>query len=363
MKNPHCVQILDDPTKLTINTFTESNLHYYDNLPKEKYQSSKLKRKSAVHHGQRKLLLSEMLLLNKVRDDYYLPLFRDNKKIYNLVVVYIGAAPSVHTILLISMYSFINKWILIDPSKIVVKHEKAVIINELFDAILANKIYEEYKNSKIIYISDIRSRSIDGPTDNDVLKDIQLQNIGYYIFKPIYTLFKFRDMYKIDNKIIELPKGLKGEIYLQSRAGNTSSETRYLITGYSEDKIMFNNNGDYENILYYHNRYTRASLYPHNIRTLGIDMCYDCAYEIYIINQYLQGTYKVKKNKTIEYKLNKEIIGVIERIDKCLCSRNFKVYYRFGMDQIYTYIIYYLDLYYGLDINNFLSTKAKPLSI
>lgn len=357
-KNPHCLQILDDPTKLTINTFTESNLHYYNSLPKAKYKRMSTQRKTLLHHGQRKLLLGEMLLLNKVRDDYYLPLVKSNKKISNLIVIYIGAAPGIHTNLLISMYSFISKWILIDPSKIITKHEKVIIINDLFNVNLATKLRNEYKDSSIIYISDIRSKSNDteSPSDDDVLKDTKLQNDGYYIFKPIYTLFKFRDSYTIDNKIIQMPKG---KIYLQSRCSKTSTETRYLITGYTEEKIEFENNGDYENILFYHNRFTRASLYPHNIRAAGIDMCYDCAYEIYLINQYLQGYYEVKRDKTIEYKLSKEIVEFIQKIDNCVHSNNYKETYSFGYNNIYSYLIYYLDLYYGLDIDKYLATQKR----
>ena len=113
--------------------------------------------------------------------------------------------------------------------------------------------------------------------------DMQLS--WWKIIQPELTMFKFRLPWREGQT--EYPKG---DIYLQPFVGPTSTETR-LIVKKGASMIKYDHT-KYEEQCYYHNTVNRIKWYPTifgklDLKTDGIDNCYDCVAFIQIIENYL----------------------------------------------------------------------------
>ena len=89
----------------------------------------------------------------------------------------------------------------------------------------------------------------------------------------------------------------------------TTTETRLMVENY-DDEIEYDNRL-YESQMFYFNTVTRVTCYPHlpeiNIDTVigeGLDHCFDYAWEIRILNEYINkyGTDKFMKGEDMRSK-------------------------------------------------------------
>lgn len=298
-----------------------------DNMPyirKSKYLLS------TVHWGQRKLFISEMECLTK-----YGHLGKN--------VIYVGAAQGRHIQFLSECFPEHNFHLFdINDNWIVKNTNKITINNKYFNNDIAKEYYDKYKGD-IIYFSDIRNITLGDDNISDLEKeklvwiDMNMQKQWLDIMKPNISMLKFRLPFSFNENPLEIKGDYKnleyfdGEIYLQAWAGYYSTETRLYILG--EPKLKKYDWRLYESEMFYFNNITRTKLHNHklsylkdkNLRrkvfNLGIDRCYDCSAEVYIVNEYLKMRYN--REPTIE-----ELIKFIENLDFACSDTKKLIYYQ-----------------------------------
>ena len=280
--NKHCVY--DNKTDLLP--------HYEINLNQNKREiyDPSFKGIGNTHLGQRKLMLSEMQLLNE-----YYKLYPTDSVI---TIISVGSAAGHHLIQLNEMYPK-TKWILIDPSpfdkRLFNKPETYRIINKLLTDDICEQLKKELKDEKFLFVSDIR-RSGETDFEGGVIRDMQLQYDWLKKLLPLLSLLKFRMNYKM-KKGDTLPY-LKGDLLYGIWATPVSGETRLLVKQEDinkKDKIY--NFNDYEEIMFYHNKNERRTCYLkyknenkyknfiENKNNLYCK-CFDCLQELNILFEY-----------------------------------------------------------------------------
>ncbi|CAF1028526.1 unnamed protein product [Brachionus calyciflorus] len=268
------------------------NRKLHENTPREKYRRRKNEDKSTFHFGQRKLLLSEIEFLTLS----FIELIerKDNDKI---IFIYAGAAPGIHLPFLMNIFPFIYKYIFIDPAKFnfdkssIDKNIKYETINECFTDKMAEKMRKQYSDYEILFVSDIRtanyrilSRNI---TELKVEQDMVDQMGWYKILKPFKSMLKFRLPYVGNDKQAKTKIDyLDGDVYFQAWEGKTSSETRLIVN--NNAGIRTYDCVEYEDMLFRFNTVERVLGYKHDVKAPGIDHCYDCRTEVFIIEEYLK---------------------------------------------------------------------------
>jgi len=330
--NPHCLQ--NPHTYYTTNYTRILN----DDIPTTKYKRRVNDDKTLIKFGQLKLLLSEIEFLTLT--------FKKINQYKNIVVIYAGAAPGIHTCILINMFPFIE-YVLVDPNKFklgkVLYKSKVTLINKYFTNDLAYKLKYKYIDYKILFISDIRVIDIISEKDREkqIITDMNNQMEWYNILQPFKSMLKFHLPFSGAN--ISQFKYLDGQIYFQAYEGKTSTETRLIVDQNAEIKIY--DCFKYEDQLFKFNNDERTLCYKHDIFYKGIDHCYDCYTYIYILKEYIQlsqnnSHYKLKyKNiyKYIDY-INKEINA---KYKKCWVTYNSNCYnvnyfdYKYGVENIF----------------------------
>jgi hypothetical protein len=280
--NKHCVY----------DNKTDDLPHYEINLNQNKREiyDPSFKGSANTHLGQRKLMLSEMQLLN----EYY--------KLYPtdsiITIISVGSAAGHHLIQLNEMYPK-TKWILIDPSpfdkRLFNRPETYRIINKLFTDDICEQLKKELKDEKFLFVSDIR-RSGEADFEAGVIRDMQLQYDWVKKLLPLLSLLKFRMNYKM-KKGDTLPY-LNGDLLYGIWATPISGETRLLVKQddiNKKDKIYDFN--DYEEIMFYHNKNERTTCFSkyknktkyknfiENKNNLYCE-CFDCLQELNILFEY-----------------------------------------------------------------------------
>lgn len=275
--------------KKTINLIVEPD------HPRLKYKPRDWQTKLNIKHwGQRKLLLSEILFLTRWGH-------------LSNMVVYAGAAPGNHLHYLSELFPE-HKFILIDPNPFqIVGSEKIEIINDYF----TNEIAKRFVDSKVLFISDIRTadhRQMSQKENEEyIIKDNNSQIAWVNLMKPAKSMLKFRCPYP---NIIDQPTLMfKGIVFLQIWPPPSSTETR-LIVDDSFDIIEYDNL-IYEEQLFYHNSVTRYKKYPQPIKGEGLDDSYDACAEVLILYEFLEK-FPIYKGKDV-YKTISEMSYNISR--------------------------------------------------
>ena len=279
--NKHCVY----------DNKTDDLPHYEINLKQNKREiyDSTFKGNANTHLGQRKLMLSEMQLLNE-----YYKLYPTDSVI---TIISVGSAAGHHLIQLNEMYPK-TKWILIDPSpfdeRLFNKPETYRIINKLFTDDICDQLKKELKDKNFLFVSDIRRDEKD--FEAGVIRDMQLQYDWVKKLLPLLSLLKFRMNYKMKKGDI-LPY-LNGDLLYGIWATPVSGETRLLVKQEDinkKDKIYDFN--DYEEIMFYHNKNERTTCFLkyknktkyknfiENKNNLYCE-CFDCLQELNILFEY-----------------------------------------------------------------------------
>ncbi len=254
--------------------------------PQLKYMGrSKSEHRIGVHWGQRKLMLSEMEVLNEYYFDYQ-----------NITMIYVGSASGDHLPLLSCMYPRV-KFILYDPrdfNKALYNAEfgpKFEIHKQFFLDKDAAEIAERIKSGDlrekfIIFVSDIRSVGrLDANSEADIARDMQWQAGWVKTIRPDISVLKFRPSY-FDAEL----NYLKGDIHLQAWAPLSSTETRLWVKKEDIDTPFTYHPQVYNDQLYYFNRVKRhlgfKNITQQVSTTCGYDQCHDCAFEIDVLSTY-----------------------------------------------------------------------------
>jgi len=227
---------------------------------------------SAMHWGQRKLLISEIeLIVEVLRDDI---LKGGNGR--GFTIVYVGAAPGSHIPYLLSLFANvtdlrIHVWD--RPSRFDIKEDTSIDVDRriirivppefadpsmngeyegFFTDDVAQKYLQRYGlNNKLIFISDIRDRSSEEAVD----RDMTMQKRWVETMQPYASQLKFRLPFGIGTTY----EYLSGQIYTQAWSRIKSTETRLL--SFRPFSMQTYNISSYEKALSYFNVITRMSSY------------------------------------------------------------------------------------------------------
>jgi len=277
-----------------------------ENAPREAYRRRRGELKTVNHWGQRKLLMSEI---------EFLSLYCTEES----VVIYAGAAPGTHIAFLSDLFPMC-KFILVDPAKFTVLSTSKIEIHQTFftDA-FAEELAEKYK--KCLFISDIRTACwkvmSEKEIEEQVKKDMEAQQRWVKILKPQHSMLKFRLPYCTKDRQITEYEYLDGDVFLPVWGPQTTTETRLIVHGWEKMKIW--NPLVYEQQMFYFNTKTRVFYYEHDFglyESEGLDHCFDCRSEIFILTEYLNKFQPTLKGDD----LKREIIRMSKEISRQLSS-------------------------------------------
>lgn len=258
--------------------------------PRQEYVSS---RKSIVHTplhwGQRKLLLSEIEFLTNWGDDAKL-------------VVYAGSAGGYHIPLLSALFPY-HKFDLYDPAPFAITETDKI---KIYNVKMTNKVAKSYRNIDHLFLSDTRTVSHPGYIEDKKKRRIAEQEYAKNIFsdnamqhewienmRPLWSMVKFKlpyeDINGQDHTVYP-----SGKIYLPVWGKPTTSESRLVFNLEGIDNPRAYNHKKYEEQMFYFNNNNLLSYYPHEygstdvFHPIGIDHCYSCRAEIFILENYLK---------------------------------------------------------------------------
>ena len=235
--------------------------------PHAPYRRRRFEKKTALHWGQRKLLMSEIEFLTEYAN-------------LSLPVLYVGAAPGIHINVLVRLFPDV-RFILVDPREFKVRKSSTVEIRrEVFCDESARGIVKDF--GRVNFISDIRS--VDWKTHDEeslemhVWQDMIDQQRWHTILSPYASMLKFRLPW---NK--RQSDYLKGVILFPIWSAPTSTECRLVVpsSSSSSSKETYDN-VKYCNQMFYFQTRTRVSMYGDAHR------CYDCVSERKILRRYME---------------------------------------------------------------------------
>jgi hypothetical protein len=238
------------------------------------------KHNTTEYREQRKLLLTEIeFLTNYGTDDDYR-------------VIYAGAAPGLHLNYLSSLFPRLT-FVLIDTKKFsVTPSDQIKFLHEKFTDDLAN----HYSNSadKILFICNVH-------TQDSVMCDMNNQKQWHEIIKPRASLLNFR----LPHESGKTPY-FKGELMIEPWASQRGIECRLIVK--KDSKMTDYDNINFADNMAYFNNVKRVKYYKydtHDMSIEGLDHCYDCRAEIFIIQQYLTKVQKINNETELKSKTAK----------------------------------------------------------
>ena len=222
-------------------------------------------RKTALHWGQRKLLIAEIEFLTEYAD-------------LELPVLYVGAAPGFHIDVLVRLFPSV-KFILVDPREIKTRPcQNIEIRREVFCDESARDIAKNI--GCVNFVSDIRSADWtthdEKGLEKEVWNDMSAQKRWHEILSPHCSMLKFRLPWNVRHS-----NYLKGVIMLPIWSTPTSTESRLVVLKESNSKVIQYDNLKYCNQMFYFQTRTRVSMYEDG-------WCYDCISEKKVLARYLE---------------------------------------------------------------------------
>ncbi len=283
--NPHLREVFINHEKPVLykkeftikNRFLELSNKRFSNKNFDPKQAS-----TTEYWGQRKLILTEIeFLTNYGADRKYL-------------VVYAGAAPGSHINYLSSLFPRLL-FVLFDAKDFSVNPTNNIqIIREAFTHDRAKRLYDS--KEPILFICNVRTFNSPGNADNAIVNDMLDQIEWYKILKPRASLLNFRL-----SRGLGTTQYLKGNLVIEPWASKRSTECRLIV---DQDYLLVDyDHMEFENALFNFHNDKRIRYYQHNmdeIKNEGLDHCYDCRAEIFILQEYLKKSNKVKTEKELK---------------------------------------------------------------
>ena len=267
--NAHCLQARNPRSDI------EFERLLLPNAPMTPYRSRKDERKTVLHWGQRKLLMSEIEFLTMAMP----PLEK------RCVVIYAGAAPGTHVKTLSWMFPE-HRFVLVDPAQFTVHADGDRIITRqaFFSDELAGELKDEYEGWHVLFVSDVRSTDpvLDDKVENErcIKRDMDAQAGWHRRLRPFKSMLKFRPPYTAGTT-----RYLGGEVFLPVWGPISTTECRLVVDTDAQEQDY--DNTEHEARMFHFNTVTRPALYPHGVRGCGIDHCYDCRAEVFILRNFL----------------------------------------------------------------------------
>ena len=227
------------------------------------------------HWGTRKLLLTDIEFLTQ------------NVGMGKCSVIYIGAAPGLHINYLSELFPDLD-FVLIDTQTI--KAKKTSKIHFRLGDVVQN-IVEEYAKSKkeLLLICNVHTFGSQDYIEETILRDIKKQAEWHLRMKPIASLLTFRLPPK--TRRIQF---LEGSIVLQPWSSRRTSVCRLLVR--KDARIKEYDVTTLKACLAHFQNVLRIMYYEHDLEDSnvdGLDHCYDCRSEIFILSQYLKKVQRI----------------------------------------------------------------------
>lgn len=191
-----------------------------------------------IHDGQLKLRLGEIFFFAQcVRDG----LVNVSEQV---TVVYVGAGPGTH---LVEMVEHMSNWHfhLYDPTPFdenLKRFENVKLFSQLFGYDDARFYAAKAKNSKILFVCDMRSKvhSRVGHDQRDIDTDMRRQEEWVRMIRPAASWLKFRFPFPTNGnyKKDDTYKYLKGTVFLQAFAPANSTETRLYVVNSNARELV-----------------------------------------------------------------------------------------------------------------------------
>uniref|UniRef100_A0A7S0IU63 Cap-specific mRNA (nucleoside-2'-O-)-methyltransferase n=1 Tax=Calcidiscus leptoporus TaxID=127549 RepID=A0A7S0IU63_9EUKA len=254
--------------------------------PRAEYRRRKGETKTVIHWGQRKLLLTELEFLTQ------------HARLGH-PVVYAGAAPGTHVAFLADAFPQLD-FVLVDPAPFhsyLHNNPRIMLRQELF----TDEVAREFAGSRPLFICDVRAADwelhSDEETERLVQQDMLAQQRWHLLMQPLKSLLKFRLPW-----FAGTTRYLAGDVYVQPFGPITTTETRLVPRG--EEATEWDNK-TYEEQMFHFNTVTRVALYPHccdsdEARVCGLDHCYDCSAEVFILSVYLQSEWGARAGYALD---------------------------------------------------------------
>lgn len=271
--NPHILQ-----ANHKHNIFPDFCRHLYENYPESEYQRRNQEKKTVLHRGQLKLLLSEIEFLTEY-----------SKK--NDILVYVGAAPGRHIDYLTKLFPDLA-FHLYDPAPFhhtLYKNKQCILYACCFED---QHCYQYIKqSSNVLLISDLRTGDFleddHATVEKHICDNMTSQRRWYDTIQPREAMLKFRLPW--DSTESEY---LNGTLHFQCFAGATSTETRLIVK--AGTKIY--DHKKYQDQMFYFNTVSRVGRYAHvlnfDFAQFGLDYCYDCSSFVNIVYNYVKLFYE-----------------------------------------------------------------------
>lgn len=256
------------------------------------------KRYSTVEHwGQRKLLLTEIEFLTKYGSDD------------NYLVVYAGAAPGSHLNYLSTIFPGLD-FDLFDEKEFCAKQTKNITIkSNKFTRSIAQKYVAI--NRKILFICNVRTFRYQADGQDDINDDMENQLDWYRIIKPQAALLNFRL-----SRTPDKTSYLKGHLMIEPWASSKAAECRLMVK--KDAKMIDYDYQTFEANLYHFQNITRVMYYNHDVdsvKNAGLDHCYDCRTEIFILEKYLTEVQRVKSDGQMKISIANMSQGISREIN------------------------------------------------
>ena len=276
-----------------------------------------------LHHGQRKLFLSELQLLTETLKSFDI----------KATILYAGSAPCVHLPYLALLFPNL-RFILWDPApyakldqlyaELIEKHKnsdfyipsKGVVDRfEIHNDFFTDAVADNYHNKVDYFISDIRlgvemhGEKWTQEFEDQIAKDMNAQMIWTQKINPkIASLLKYRLPYINTNEKLDV-EYMKGRVMVQTWPSKSSTETRLLTLNGEYNTMQTFHVDHYQNWLSYHNQIIRQwVVYDLNLdyKTFnvdGFDRCFDCA------NEYVSWKEYIEFKNNGKFKANMDIVN------------------------------------------------------
>ena len=240
-----------------------------------KYARRQGEAKTVEHWGQRKLLLSEIEFLTRYGGK-------------DTTVVYAGAAPGTHTNFLAEELFPEMMFVLVDPAPFTAVEAADHV--ELRNALFTDEMADEFarlraSGRRLLFVSDIRSMEQsmgEEEKEGAVVGDMARQLNWVRTMEPSASMLKFRLPYSSGKT-----EYLDGEVWFPVWGPRTTSEARLIVTDANAPLVTYDH-GNYEDAMYHFNTVTRTAYFEHDQRSEGLDHCYDCSAEGFILGQFVR---------------------------------------------------------------------------
>lgn len=227
-------------------------------------------------------------------------------------MVSVGAAPGAHKNYLSSLFPQLYFHLIDSTEFAAVTTDRIHLRQELFTDELAREYADIAKIRPILFDCDMRTPFTGSWDEFDagVQQDMANQMRWHLLIKPQVSMLKFRLPY--DKGSTEY---LKGDLKLQLWAPRRGTECRLVVQ--RACSMQMYDHQDFDTAMAHFKNVERTTYYVHDTDdSEGIDHCYDCRAELFVLEQYVRRVEKKTRDEEIHERvkqLSKDISRNIQQ--------------------------------------------------